>query len=310
MNKAAFFVAILAVIVSSAHAGEQVIEESAWTDTYPVSAASPRLEISNIWGSVRVRSGEPGQITVSVKERRAAPDQELFERSLDVIKADSTADAAGVSILVGEPIRGWQRLDRCPGCRVDYQFDVTVPPGTTVDVGTVLDGRVEVEDVNGAVSASNVNGPISVAGLSDCESIHSVNGRISLDFRSAPGRDCAIETINGDITLGMPNGSGLDIALDLFNGRIVSELQVDPIALPATVEHTTDGDPLRRVRNPGRLDDQRGHAPALRVTGGVQRRPSGAPAPHSAGLGRRGVRRARWSRRPRRARAAESTTPR
>ena len=38
----------------------------------------------------------------------------------------------------------------------------------------------------------------------------------------------------------LPDGTGLDVALDQFNGRMVSEFPVDPFALPATVEHTTD----------------------------------------------------------------------
>ena len=92
------------------------------------------------------------------------------------------------------------------------------------------------------ISASNVNGPINVSEVRDCEMLESVNGKVDVSFTLAPGQDCNIETVNGDITLAIPSGSGLDVALDLFNGRMVSEFSVDPLAMPATVEHISDGD--------------------------------------------------------------------
>jgi len=230
----------LVFLAGTAYPAAPITEENAWTETYAVSTDTPRLRISNIWGSVRVRTGDAGQITLSVTELRSAPDQERFDRSLQVIGLEITADATGVSILVGDPDKRWHNMNGCDGCRVDYQFEVEVPPGATVDVGTVMDGRVDIKGITGIVSASNVNGPIRIDNLNDCESIVSVNGRIDLEFAKAPVLNCSIETINGDITLGIPPGTSLDMMLDLFNGVVESELQVDPYALPATVEHTLE----------------------------------------------------------------------
>ena len=100
-----------------------------------------------------------------------------------------------------------------PVVAVDYQFEVQVPPGTTLDVSTVLDGRVDVAGVTGPISAANVNGPIIVSELHDCAVVESVNGSVSLTFARAPSLDCAIDTINGDITVSLPSNAGLDVAL-------------------------------------------------------------------------------------------------
>lgn len=217
---------------------QTVTEQKTWEEIYVVQSASPRLVISNIWGSVRVRPGDDGEISVSVTELRSAPDQERFERSLEVLRLDIDANNNGLSMRVGDPNEHWQYRDRCDGCRVDYQFDVRVPPGAVLAVGTVMDGRVDVEGVSGTVSASNVNGPIRVGGIHECKSIESVNGKVELDFSQAPVRDCRIETVNGDITLAVPDGTGLNVTMDLFNGDIVSDLRTDSMAMPATVEHT------------------------------------------------------------------------
>lgn len=210
-----------------------VAEHRAWTETYEVNA-SPRLVVSNIWGSVQVRAGAHGRITLVVTEFRSAPDQALFERSLDNIRIDVEADASGVSILVGDRVNRWQRRGDCRDCRVDYQFEIEVPPDTTLDVGTVKDGKVDIQGIGGTVSASNVNGPIRIDDIRECATVNSVNGPIAVGFTRAPLQDCRIETINGDITIDVPAGTGLDIALDLFNGEVSSQLPAGPFALSAT----------------------------------------------------------------------------
>lgn len=225
---------------SSAQAISAVTDERAWQETYAVETESPRVRISNIWGGVHVRTGTAGQVSVSAVELRSAPDQERFDRSLVVLNLAVDADASGVSIVVGDRNERWQRMHGCDGCRLDIQFEITVPPNAVVDVGTVMDGHVVVEGVSGLVTANNVNGSVMVDNIQNCESIESVNGKVDVSFAQSPARNCQIGTVNGDITLGLPTGTGLDIALDLFNGRAFSELAAGPMDLPATVEHRVE----------------------------------------------------------------------
>ena len=156
-------------LLSAATASAAPVEEQkAWKDAYSVDTATPHLRIDNIWGGVKVRTGRSDQISVSAVERRIAPDRERFDRSFETIRLDIKADSNGVSFLVGDPEQRWHRMDECKGCRLDIQFEVLVPPGTTVDVGTVMDGRIEIQGVSGVVSASNVNGPVKVDGIAEC----------------------------------------------------------------------------------------------------------------------------------------------
>ncbi len=215
----------------------EVSEHQVWTKTYDVSTTMPRLTIDNIWGNVRVRPGAEGEIKVTVDETRSAPDQAMFDRSKVMLKLDTYADANGVSMKVGDREERWYNRDHCDGCRVDYQFDVVVPKDTIVDVGTVVDGKIDVSDVYGRISARNVNGPIDVAGMQDCAEVESVNGPVDLGFATAPVQNCSIETINGDVTVFMPPGSGIDVALDIFNGKVVSEFATDTYSVPAQIQY-------------------------------------------------------------------------
>ncbi len=235
------------LLLASTASAEPVTQSRTWTESYPVTTGDTQLTIKNIWGNIRVRSGATGTISVSASEERSAPTQALFDRSLEALKLDVEADTSNVSLYVGQSHERWEQRDPCPGCRVDFQFDVTVPPGTKLDVGTVTDGTIDVAGVIGAVSASNVNGPITVSALSDCDNVESVNGAVQIGFATAPGQNCNIETINGDITLHVPDGTGLDVSLDLFNGEVVTEFPVHPFALPAQVEQSVD-DGRRRYK--------------------------------------------------------------
>jgi hypothetical protein len=218
-----------------------VTDQNTWSETYPVSAATPKLKIDNIWGNVRVRAGAAQQIAVTVNEKRSAPTQELFELSKTTIYLDVQADDAGVSMIVAKPERlPGRHFDRCRNCRVEYQFEVTVPVGTQVDVSTVTDGGIDVAGTNGPVNASNVNGPVAAKDLQDCAQIESVNGAVDVSFARAPSSDCSIKTINGDITLTVPGGAGLDAALSMMQGRVDSEFDLEALALPARVEQSNE----------------------------------------------------------------------
>ena len=228
------------VLLASGTANATVSDQKTWSDTYPVSAAVPKLLIDNIWGNVRVRSGSTREIVVTVSEKRSAPTQELFDLSKETIYLDVQADAAGVSLIVAKPERQMGRRDRCRGCRVEYQFEVTVPAGTDVDVSTVTDGGIDVAGTGGPVNASNVNGPVAARDLQDCAQIESVNGAVEVSFARSPSRDCSIKTINGDITLTVPGSAGLDAALSMMQGKVVSEFDLEPLALPAKVEQRNE----------------------------------------------------------------------
>ena len=237
-------IGLLALLAFADNVAATVTDQRTWSQSFPVSAAAPRLLIDNIWGNVRVRVGAAREIAVTVDEKRSAPSQDLFELSKQTLFLDVQADGESVAMVVGKPddptVR--PRVNRCRGCRVDYQFEVTVPPGTQIDVRTVTDGGIDVAGGGGPVSASNVNGPVAVQDLQDCTAIESVNGAVEVSFARAPSRDCSIKTINGDITLTVPGGTGLDAALSVMQGSVVSEFDLEPLALPAKIDqHKEDG---------------------------------------------------------------------
>jgi len=259
MNKIYSGLSLLLMLCGTAEAAGRIETQNSWTETFAVTGPAPTLELSNIWGNVVVRPGPDGEISVKIDERRSAPDQARFERSLESLKLRISAEENSVSMYVGGPERNWQHANRCRGCKVEYQFEVRVPSRTRLDVSTVNDGYVDVEGISGTVSAGNVNGPVTLSNFAECESLNTVNGDIELSFMAAPARDCEIETVNGDVVLSLPEGSGLDLAMDLFNGSVRTDIPVEPLAMPAKVEHSES-----KGRHQYRIEQAAG----IRIAGG------------------------------------------
>ena len=222
-------------IVGSVHAAD-VTEQNTWQHTYPMSTSTPQLSVRNVFGNVTVRAGNTREIIVAITERRSAPTQAALEESKTQLRLHTEATQDGASFVVDNPNQGSVRTELCRRCRVEYEFDITVPMEAQVDVGTVTDGRVEVTGVRGAVSARNVNGPVAVAGLSECSKIESVNGALNVNFARAPGKDCALKTINGDITVGLPASAGLDAMLSVTHGELESDFDIEPLTATPQVE--------------------------------------------------------------------------
>ena len=241
MNKMIQVVGLVLLISSAGFAAERVEKSETWTETFPVTTDKPSLEIDNIWGDVIVRPGKSGEIRVTIQEHRFAPDQRRFDRSLETLELNIDADDSSVVLYVGNQDRDWHGRRNCRGCEVNYRFDVVVPLDTLLNVSTVNDGRIDIAGIRGSVSADNVNGSIAVDGMHNCDELNSVNGEVDLAFKTTPGENCDISTINGDITLKLPDDTGIDVAMDLFNGRMLTQLPVDPLTLPAKVEHIEKG---------------------------------------------------------------------
>jgi len=237
MNRITRLVGSILFIFSTGAVAERVEKSETWTETFEVGTDKPSLDIDNIWGDVNVRPGRPGEIRVTITEQRSAPDQRRFDRSLETLPLNIESDDRHVILYVGRQARNWRGRNNCRGCEVNYRFDAAVPPGTVLDVKTVNDGDIDITGIKGSVSADNVNGSIAVTRVQNCGELNTVNGQVDVDFLTRPDESCNISTINGDITLRLPGDTDMDVAMDMFNGRMWTQIPVDPLALPAKVEH-------------------------------------------------------------------------
>src|SRR6267142_2129175 len=65
------------------------------------------------------------------------------------------------------------------------RIEIKVPQtGATIDIGTVNEGNIEVENVSGQLEVSNVNGSISCSNVGGSVVANTVNGNVIVSFKS------------------------------------------------------------------------------------------------------------------------------
>jgi DUF4097 and DUF4098 domain-containing protein YvlB len=198
-------------------------ETAEWRKTYQLQQGG-RVEINNVNGRIAVERSENNSLeVVALKSARGATSESAKE-GLGRIDIREEVTASGVRIET--KIERGSAFFNHGGVEVAYT--VRVPPGadmrfTTVNGGidvSRLDGRLDVETVNGGIVARDVTAASFEAST--------VNGGIDVDLLRMPERGVKLECTNGGIKLRLPADAKADISASVANGGIdAAGLSVD-----------------------------------------------------------------------------------
>ena len=122
-------------------------------------------------------------------------------------------------------------------------IEIKVPlTAATINIGTVNDGRVEVENVSGQLEVSNVNGPITLTNIAGSVVANTVNGDVVVGFRSVdPQAPMAFSTLNGKIDVTFPASLKANVKLKSEKGDVFTDFDVTITKQNPTVNKTTEG---------------------------------------------------------------------
>lgn len=150
---------------------------------------------------------------------------------------------------------GLRRLDRADGFeltatekenRVTLSNDswrrgidltIKVPQNFSLQVATVNDGNITVENVNGELEISNVNGSIQLSNVSGSALLNTVNGSLTANFRSVTANvPMSFSNVNGKIDVTFPSNTKANLKLKSDRGAIYSDfdMAVEKAAKPTT----------------------------------------------------------------------------
>jgi hypothetical protein len=134
---------------------------------------------------------------------------------------------------------GWRWGD--DGYRVEYDIELRVPRGATLDLTTVNDGAVVAENVTGDFTFTNVNGEIRATGLTGSGRVKTVNGDVEASFARTPTAATSFHTVNGDLDVTFPNELAANLEFKTLHGDVFTDFELEPLARPATVERQGGG---------------------------------------------------------------------
>jgi hypothetical protein len=207
------------------------------------------LEVRAVTGRITIEGYDGTDVEVLVDrsiEADSQPDREAADRE---VKLQTSDNAERIQLLVryqdqptcGEPDDRWKHWDR-RRYDVRYDFTIRVPKNTRLELCTVNDGNIVVSGTQGDFTIHTVNGRITLDDVSGSGEARTVNGRLTATFATAPRDASVFKTINGDVVLEMPERLAADLRMKTFNGGLYTDFEVEPLGEPMNVSmHRQNG---------------------------------------------------------------------
>lgn len=182
--------------------------------TKPLSAGG-RLTLQNTNGNVRVAAWDEPRVRIEAV-KFAASDRALRDLDVAIEGQDDHVD-----VRSRMPRGHW--FGR--GGRIDYT--ITVPRTASVSVRNV-NGRIEVQDVSGAVRAENVNGSVDANDVAGAIQASTVNGSVEVRLaRVDAASHNRIASTNGSVRVILPRDAAADVSATTVNGAIHCDFELD-----------------------------------------------------------------------------------
>jgi len=249
----------LAVVLLALLAGTSVRPDGNRDRDYPVqkkeeiqktlkfadTSKTGEVVLDNVFGPVKVEGYGGKDVLLVAHKTIYARTEDKAARAQEEVKLDITEKGRTLDIFVDGPFRDNDRRHHGyhswhdPGYEVYYDFELKVPVRTDLAVSTVTGGDIQVSGVEGEFDVQNVNGKVRMSDIAGSGQAATVNGELSVGFRSVPAGPSSFRTINGNVVVLLPAETSADFRLKTFNGEAWSDFPVTPLPLkPATREES------------------------------------------------------------------------
>ncbi len=205
------------------------------------------IVVDNVYGPIKVEGYGGSEVVLVARKTIYARDEARIKRAEEEVKLDIAEKGNTIDIYIDGPFRDRYREERGirnwrdPGYEVHYDFVIKVPVRTNVAVSTILNGDVDVRNVEGEFDVHNVNGQIHLSDVAGSGTAKTVNGEVTVGFKRSPSGECSLKTINGDVVITLPDGTSADFRVKTFNGDVYSDFSVTSLPAKPAVREEKDG---------------------------------------------------------------------
>ena len=229
------------------HADAKKEEDIERTLRFADPKANNLLIVDNVWGDVVVTGTNGSEIKVKAKKVFRARSEAALAEMEEVVYLDINEESDMIELYVEGPFRdrdGRTRHQRSwwrDHHEARYDFEIQVPRGTFLEVSTVNDGEVIIQDVEGDYDVHNVNGGIAMEKIGGSGEVYTVNGDVTVDFVKNPMKHSRYGSLNGDVRLYFLPKLSADFYLKTFNGEIFSDYPVAYLPIQAKTSSEKKG---------------------------------------------------------------------
>ncbi|GAB4021856.1 hypothetical protein GCM10028773_32180 [Spirosoma koreense] len=112
--------------------------------------------------------------------------------------------------------------------RQPVDLTIKVPQQFSLRIGTINQGDISVENVNGEMEVKNVNGAIELNGVSGSAVANTVNGAVKATFKNVnTDAPMAFSTLNGSVDVTFPASAKMNLKLKSDRGDVYSDFDID-----------------------------------------------------------------------------------
>ena len=243
--------AVTALLAFAGAARADVVDTRELMETIPVPANEPLVVIvKNIIGPIRVTGHDANRVEMRATETVRGDLQADIERARAEMQLRTETEPGRVAFRVrhigeddGRRNWGWDNYS------IEYDIEVRVPRGATLDIATVNDGDVTVEDVNGEFELKNVNGGVRLVRAGGSGKINTVNGNVEAIFARAPSEATSFHTVNGELDVTFPPNLSAELAFHTMHGDVFTDFDVESLSVPPEVRRDRGRYVLNTNRN-------------------------------------------------------------
>jgi hypothetical protein len=220
--------------------GTKSFGQAGSTEQLTVPLSSPgkpySLKVHLVSGSVKVVSYDGKDIIINAVPRNGDDEEgsKAVENGMKRISTHGSYEVTAkeadnnVTVNTGNPNKA-------------IDLDLKIPQDVKLQVGTVNDGEVVVENVRGELEVNNVNDKITLTNISGSVVANTVNGDVTVTFKTIdPKAPMAFSTLNGDVNVTLPADTKANLKLKSDNGDVYSDFDIDIDKTPAKVDKITE----------------------------------------------------------------------
>lgn len=219
------------------------------TQEYQFNSNSPDniLVVDNVYGDIDVVGYDGNTIQVEVTKKVTADTQEDLQMGKDEIGIKSAKKNDAVYVYLDSPHTVFDletgEIDRRQfsynynrsykhkkrrNYRYNLDFKIKVPKNAGIDVRTVNNGNIKIENVHGKLLiVHNINGAIDMQNVSGKTDVNALNKDINITYSKNPTEESFYKSLNGDINIQFKKDLDANITYKTMNGGFYTNFDVE-----------------------------------------------------------------------------------
>ncbi|MEM9077807.1 MAG: DUF4097 family beta strand repeat-containing protein [Bacteroidota bacterium] len=200
-------------------------------------ASESSLVIKNVFGSIEVEGYSGSTIQLEVERSIKAETDSDLELGKAEYQLKVTQLPNRVIIRPDAPYIDFDEEKlRYKWCDTSYDLSyehnlnikVKVPNTMRIDVSTINDGEVLVENTRGKfLKAENINGGITLNNITGKTKVNCINGPVTISYANNPDESSEYYSLNGDINISYQKALSANISFKTMNGEMFTDFDIN-----------------------------------------------------------------------------------